>query len=411
MRSLLSAVFILLFHPVSAQETAGLFEGHGDIGHPAIPGSTRYDAGDQSYSMKGAGYNIWFNRDECQYAWKKIRGDFILTANFEFKGEKGNGHRKTGWMVRESPDEAAASMNAVVHGDGLTVLQWREIRGAYMRDPRDEIFCPKRNFPIVQLERKGHLFIMRVAHPGEPLLLVGMHEMPDMPDAVYAGLYICSHDSAASEEVKIWNVRIDKPVENNYSPNPQVKAPELKETMGCRLETMDVFNGIRRTIHESAGPFEPVNRMPDGKSLLYKEGGSVQRNNKGIPLPPITGGHADGPEYTPDGKHIYYNANPTGTMQIWRMRPDGSGKEQLTFDEYHNWFPHISPDGKWIVFISYPPDIDPNDHPAYQRVTLRLMPAAGGAPRVIAYLYGGGGTLNGPSWSPDSRYIAFVSNF
>ncbi len=121
-------------------------------------------------------------------------------------------------------------------------------------------------------------------------------------------------------------------------------------------------------------------------------------------------GHVDGPEYSPDGKYIYYNSNPTGTMQLWRMKPDGTTKEQLTFDENNNWFPHISPDGKWIAYISFLPDIDPDSHPSYQKVTLRLMPVNGGAPKVIAYLYGGQGTINVNSWSPDSKSIAFVSN-
>lgn len=133
-------------------------------------------------------------------------------------------------------------------------------------------------------------------------------------------------------------------------------------------------------------------------------------SRKETPLTSNTTGHVDGPEYSPDGRYIYYNANPTGTMQLWRMKPDGSGREQLTFDEYHNWFPHISPDGKWIAFISFPMDIDPDSHPSYKRVMLRLMPVAGGAPRVLAYLYGGQGTINVNSWSPDSKHLAFVSN-
>lgn len=119
----------------------------------------------------------------------------------------------------------------------------------------------------------------------------------------------------------------------------------------------------------------------------------------------------DGCEYSPDGKYIYYNGSKNGgTMQIRRMKPDGSEKEQLTFDEYNNWFPHISPDGKWILFISFEPDIELNSHPSYKRVMLRLMPASGGAPKVVAYLYGGQGTINVNSWSPDSKHIAFVSN-
>jgi Tol biopolymer transport system component len=92
------------------------------------------------------------------------------------------------------------------------------------------------------------------------------------------------------------------------------------------------------------------------------------------------------------------------------MKPDGTGNEQITFDEYNNWFAHISPDGKWIAFLSFPNTIDPNEHPFYKRVMLRLMPASGGAPRVIAYLFGGQGTINTPSWSPDSKQVAFVSN-
>ena len=94
-------------------------------------------------------------------------------------------------------------------------------------------------------------------------------------------------------------------------------------------------------------------------------------------------------------------------MQIWRMRPDGTGQEQITADEYNNWFPHPSPDGKWIVFLSYEKAVQ--GHPENQEVMLRLMPAKGGNIEVLAKLFGGQGTINVPSWSPDSRKLAFVS--
>jgi len=156
---------------------------------------------------------------------------------------------------------------------------------------------------------------------------------------------------------------------------------------------------------------------PDGRSLIYNgerdgefdiytisiDGGEETRltDAKGLD---------DGSEYTPDGRSIYFNSSRTGTMQIWRMRPDGSDPGQVTHDEYHNWFPHVSPDGKQIAFLSFSKDVAPTDHPFYQQVMIRMMPVAGGRPKAIAYVYGGQGTINVPSWSPDSRRLAFVSN-
>ncbi len=140
---------------------------------------------------------------------------------------------------------------------------------------------------------------------------------------------------------------------------------------------------------------------------IYKK--SIEGGNE-IQLTDHTYGHVDGPEFSPDGKYIYYNGSQSGTMQLWRMKPDGTGKEQITFDERNNWFPHVSPNGKWIAYLSFPERINPDDHPAYQRVELKVMKAEGGSPRVIAYLYGGQGTINVPSWSPDSNFISFVSN-
>lgn len=501
MKLLLLAISLLLTVFAMSQKSANPLTNHIDIGNPKLKGETIFNAADQSYKLKGGGYNIWNNRDEFHYAYTMLKGDFMLTANVKLLGVGKEQHRKIGWMVRASQQDDAAHMSATLHGDGTNELQWRPMRGAWMQPLQHEIKGVKKNIQIIQLERLGKTFIMRIANPGEPLQEIARTDAIEMPDSVMAGLFVCSHNADQTEEAIAWNVRIEKTVPENYN-------GYRDGTLANRMETMDVFTGKRFIMHEDETTrFEAPNWMPDGKRLLFNQGGSIytipveggtpeklntgqvnrsnndhvisfdgkwlgissSRPNAGstIYYAPITGGEpkmvvdstpsylhgwspngkeivytgqrisvspiyqirkkqinggpevqltfsevgrADGPEYSPDGKWIYFNADYSGTNQIWRMKPDGSAQEQLTFDEYNDWFPHISPDNKWIVFISFPTTVVSDDHPFYKRVMLRMMPVSGGPVRVIAYLYGGQGTINTPSWSPDSKRIAFVSN-
>jgi TolB protein len=155
---------------------------------------------------------------------------------------------------------------------------------------------------------------------------------------------------------------------------------------------------------------------PDGKTLAFV---GMRNNEFDIYTIPVTGGAEkqityskgldDGPEYSPDGKYIYYNSFQTGSMQIWRINAEGGTPEQLTFDEYANWFPHPSPDGKYIVYISYIED-QKEGHPFGKDVKLRLMNLKTGKIKDLTEVFWGGqGTINVPSWSPDSKMVAFVS--
>ncbi len=504
MRSLITLFSVLCTSLIFSQTTDyGIFQYNEDIGNPKIEGGATYDENSQTYTLSGSGYNIWFERDEFNYLFNKVQGDFIITANFELTGEGVDPHRKVGLMIRESRADNSAHVSAALHGDGLTTMQWRSTTGESMVSPDNEISSPKSKYGILQLERKGANITMRAAHLGEDLQEIGSLETENFKDEVLVGLFISAHNEDAKETAKVWNVRLDKPVPEDYDPGKQ-------GWIGCRLETIDIRNGKRKVIYKKKGRFEAPNWMPDGKKLLFNmdgslytipvEGGDIVKfdtgfannlnNDHGISyngkllafshhrdnLPgggstvyvmPMSGGtpilvtpetpsywhgwspdnetvayvatrednptydiykksskggeeialtntgegeHVDGSEYSPDGKYIYYNGSASGTMQIWRMKPDGSDKEQLTFNSNNDWFPHISPDGKWIVYISFSSEIPVNDHPSYKRVTLNLMPAEGGVPKVIAYLYGGQGSINVPSWSPDSKHFAFVSN-
>ncbi len=122
-------------------------------------------------------------------------------------------------------------------------------------------------------------------------------------------------------------------------------------------------------------------------------------------------GLSDGPEYSPCGNYIWFNWVKTGLMQVWRMKSDGSEQTQITFDEdLNSWFPHVSPNGEWVVYIAYHKgDLKPDEHLPNKNVVLRLISSKGGEPQTIVSLFGGQGTINVNSWSPDSKQFAFVS--
>lgn len=167
------------------------------------------------------------------------------------------------------------------------------------------------------------------------------------------------------------------------------------------------------------GPSYLHGMSPDGKMVAYcafrddpdadiwvkpVKGGKEQRLT-------TTPGLDDGPEYSPDGKYIWFNSVRTGRMQAWRMRSNGKEQTQMTFDtDMNSWFPHISPDNQKVVYIAYHDyEIAPGDHLANRNVQLRMIPAQGGEPEVLMELFGGQGTINVNSWSPDSKRFAFVS--
>jgi len=474
------------------QPALGVFDSHGDVGRTRNPGSVVYDAARDLYTVAGSGANMWADHDDFHFVWKRLRGNFILTARAQFSGTGVEPHRKLGWTVRPTLATGAPHVTAAVHGDGLVALQFRRTTGGLTEEVRSPVSAPD----VVQLERVGDRYTLSVARFGDTLAPVQVADVP-LGDEVYIGLFVCAHNDSVVEQATFRDVRITVPPPAGFVP--------YRDYIGSNLEILDVATGDRTILYRSPKSLQAPNWTKDGRALIYNSEGLLYRfdladrqavalntgfatsNNNDHVLSfdgrtlgishhsaddhnasivytvPVDGGtprrvttlgpsylHGwspdgkflvytgerggefdvyrisatggeetrlttapgldDGPEYSPDGAYIYFNSVRSGTMQIWRMRPDGSVQQQMTSDRYNNWFPHVSPDGQWIVFLTFMPDVAPSDHPFYKHVYLRLMPAAGGSARVVAYLYGGQGTINVPSWSPDSRRVAFVSN-
>jgi TolB protein len=479
-----------LFHTV--QSRVGLFENSEDIGEPKLAGSSTYDFENQNYTVTGSGYNMWFAHDEFHFVWTRLEGDFILRANATFRGAGVDPHRKLGLIIRSDLESGSAYVDAAVHGDGYTAMQFRRQTGLETEEIPIDVIAPD----VIQLERKNGLFIMSVAVFGDTLSRIELGGV-ELGNEVYAGLFVSSHNDQVRETADFTNVRIIIP-----APDDLV---QYQSYIGSNLEVMNIYTGHRMILHTYSGSLQAPNWTLNGESLIYNQEGllysfdiesglptlidtdfATENNNDHVLSPdgrylgishhsrdhggqsmiyvvPIQGGiprlvtergpsylHGwspdgkfltytggrngryniyaipsdggeeiqltdtpeldDGSEYSPDGKYIYFNSARTGSMELWRMEPDGNNPEQLTDDTLNNWFPHVSPDGKWIVFLSYLKDVGAQNHPFYKQVYLRLMPSDGGEPKVIAYLYGGQGSINVPSWSPDSKQIAFVSN-
>jgi TolB protein len=466
----------------------GDFEAQTDVGD-ALPGSADYMAARGLYVVSGGGENMWDGKDAFHYLWRRASGDFILTANVQLIGTGGVEHRKAGWVVRQSLDTDSPHVSAVVHGNGLTSLQYRETKGGETQEVTSKLVRPL----AVRLERQGDTYTLSAAMEGQPFQVAGSAKV-ELKDPVYVGLGVCSHDARALETAVFSSVNLE---------GGEFYGEGVNHPMESRLEIISVDGKERRVLYKADKRFEAPNWSRDGKYLVFNQDGHIYtipaeggepkllptgaadhcNNDHGfspdgkwlavssspkdrsqIYVVPAAGGDArqvteqgpsywhtwspdgkslafagfrngdfdiytispqggnekrlteapgldDGPDYSPDGKYIFFNSERSGVMQIWRMLADGSDQQQITRDEHANWFAHPSPDGKWLEMVSF--DKNVKTHPPNKDVMLRLLEMHDdtpvGEPRVLVKLFGGQGTINVPSWSPDSKHLAFVS--
>ncbi|HYN01644.1 MAG TPA: hypothetical protein VE359_04305, partial [Vicinamibacteria bacterium] len=144
---------------LAADSDLGLFEAHGDVGAVGKPGAVVYDAKAGTYAVTGGGENMWFATDAFHFAWKKASGDVTVAADIRFVGSGGNAHRKAALLIRQGLEPDAAYADAVVHGDGLTSIQYREERGGPTREIQSRVKGPRR----LRIEKEGNYVSLSVA--------------------------------------------------------------------------------------------------------------------------------------------------------------------------------------------------------------------------------------------------------
>lgn len=365
----------------------GIFEAQNDVGNVLHPGSTEYNADTKTYVVSGGGENMWFAADEFHFVWKKVSADDVtLTADISIL-TRGDGHRKGLLMIRQDLDRDSAYVDAARHGDGLTSLQYREHKGDATREIESAISGPSR----LRIEKQGNRFYMWIASENETLQFAGGSAKVEIRAPFYVGIGVCAHNKDAVQKVAFTNVSLEETVTHpkaDYS------------TVETVLLSTDARVGYVSREHLTSPGWSR-----DGHALTFEVDGRQHET----PFAPLTTAAPVGPPVTtqPDSRFVYFARNENGKLQIFRKLADGSPPEQLTSDDFNNASPYLSPDARFLVFLSYSEDL--NSVPRNKDVALRIISLEDKSVKTLASFIGGEGSLGHQPWSPDGRRVTFVS--
>ena len=205
-RSLVPALTVLLCVAADAPRPVGDFEANADVGAVSPAGSAQFDVAKKEYRVTAAGENIWGKSDAFHFVFSKVNADEVsISADIRFEGPGKNAHRKACLMVRGGLGADDPYADVAVHGDGLVSLQFRKEKGGVTEEMQSKVKAPA----TVRLRRKGAAFTLQVAPAGKPYEAVGGANVP-LPNPVYVGLAVSSHDATASEAAVFTNVILGK---------------------------------------------------------------------------------------------------------------------------------------------------------------------------------------------------------
>src|SRR5437762_1502654 len=247
-----------------AQQTAlGLFHGQTDVGQVTKRGSVTYDAVRERYTIAGSGANMWFDRDDFHFMWRRIQGNFLLLARAQFDGPGVEPHRKLGWTVRSDFATGSPHVTAAVHGDGLVALQYRRTGGGATEEVRSPV-----TGDVIRLGRAGDGYTPSVGRFGDSLAPVRVGDLA-LGDTVYVGLFVCAHNDTVVERATFRDVRITAPPRDGFVP--------YRDYIGSNLEILDVATGERTIVYRSPESLQAPNWTRDGKALIYNSQGLLYR--------------------------------------------------------------------------------------------------------------------------------------
>ena len=173
----------------------GVFQGQSDIGSAVVSGSANFDSGSARYTVRSAGYNIWYTRDEFRFVWKRVSGDMSLATDVTFPNPDGYGDRKAVLVIRQSLDDDAKEAMLGEHGTGMIHLAQRAEKGASMQDMQyrfggslDHVLAKR-----VGIEKHGDSVAIFVSLQGEPMHQLGPPVTLHFDGPFYAGIGFCSH--------------------------------------------------------------------------------------------------------------------------------------------------------------------------------------------------------------------------
>lgn len=383
----LSALVVLgWFVPLATNdELPKPFEGNGDVGVVSRKGEVQ--ATGKTVTISAAGENMWAAKDAFHFVWKKLEGDFAIAADIRFEGQGKDPHRKACLMIRCDLDADSAYVDVAVHGDGLTSLQFRDVKGGNTHEVQINVVKPER----VRLVKRGNYAQLFAAVKGQELKFTGAAVRIDLPGSLFVGLAVCAHDRAAYETATFSNIEF-------ATTFPESKKPTLYST----LETQAMNSTDRRVVFVTPARIEAPNWLRDGTTLLYNAGGKLYRipatggtpvvvdtgfaircnNDHGLSPDgktlvisdqsqgdrksriytlPVEGGvpkliTPKGPSYwhgwSPDGKTLAYCAERNGEYDVYTIPVNGGDETRLTTAKGLDDGPEYSPDGKFIYFNS-----------------------------------------------------------